>query len=80
MAILATALIDVNAISLVRTPDEQEFEWQQAVKRFRQQITALNERISTYNMGVPAEQFQKPILDTDREITRLTSQTLSDKL
>ncbi len=62
------------------TPDEQEFEWQQAVKRFRQQITALNERISSYNMGVPAEQFQKPILDTDREITRLTSQTLSDKL
>ena len=62
------------------TADEIEFEWQLAVKRFRQQITALNERISSYNMGVPAESFQKPILNADREITRLTSQSLSDKL
>ena len=62
------------------TADEIEFEWQLAVKRFRQQITALNERISSYNMGVPAEIFQKPILNADREITRLTSQSLSDKL
>lgn len=62
------------------TPDELEFEWQRAVKRFRQKITAINERISSYNLGVPAEQFQKPILNADREITRLTSQTLSDKL
>ena len=62
------------------TADEIEFEWQLAAKRFRQQITALNERISSYNMGVPAESFQKPILNADREITRLTSQSLSDKL
>ena len=62
------------------TADEIEFEWQLAVKRFRQQITALNERISSYNMGVPAERFQKPILNADREITRLTSPSLSDKL
>ena len=62
------------------TQVELENEWQQAVKRFSQQITDLNEQISSYNMGVPAEQFQKPILNVDREITRLTSQTLSDKL
>lgn len=62
------------------TADEVEFEWQLAVKRFHQQITALNERISSYNMGVPVEIFQKPILNADREITRLTSQSLSDKL
>ena len=62
------------------TANEIEFEWQLAVKRFRQQITALNERISSYNMGVPAERFQKPILNADREITRLTSPSLSDKL
>ena len=60
--------------------EEVEFEWQQAVARFREQITTLNERIFSYNMGVPAERFQKPILNVDREINRLTSETLSDKL
>ena len=60
--------------------DEVDFEWRQAVDRFREQIVTLNERIFSYNMGVPAERFQKPILNADREINRLTSQTLSDKL
>ena len=60
--------------------EEIESEWQLALERFRQQIQSLNERISSYNMGVPAVVFQKPLLNADREITRLTSQTLSDKL
>jgi DnaJ family protein C protein 28 len=61
-------------------PEEIESEWQLALERFRQQIQSLNERISSYNMGVPTEVFLKPLLNADREITRLTTQTLSDKL
>jgi DnaJ family protein C protein 28 len=60
--------------------EEVEFEWRQAVDRFRKQISTLNERIFSFNIVVPAERFQKPIINADREINRLTSQTLSDKL
>jgi DnaJ family protein C protein 28 len=60
--------------------EQVEFEWQQALDRFRSQITLLNKRIFSFNMGVPAERFQKPIINADREINQLTSQTLSDRL
>jgi DnaJ family protein C protein 28 len=61
-------------------PEEIDYEWQQAVEGFRKQITVLNALIFSYNLNVPAERFQKPILNADREINRLTSQGLSDKL
>lgn len=60
--------------------DEVEIEWQRVLRRFKEQITAINQRIHTYNLGVPAQRFQKPTLNADREVTRLTSQELSDKL
>jgi DnaJ family protein C protein 28 len=60
--------------------DEVELEWQRALSRFKEQIEAINQRIHTYNLGVPAQRFQKPTLNADREVTRLTSQALSDKL
>jgi len=60
--------------------DEVELEWQLALNRFKEQITAINRRILNYNLGVPAQRFQKPTLNADREVIRLTSQALSDKL
>ncbi len=57
-----------------------DMAWRQAVETFHEQIADLNRRLFSYNMGVPTEHFQKPLLKADREISRLTTSTLSDTL
>lgn len=57
-----------------------DMAWRQAVETFHEQIADLNRRLFSYNMGVPSERFQKPLLNADREISRLTTSTLSDTL
>ena len=59
---------------------EVDYEWEQAVIIFKGEIAALNQRIFSYNMAVPVQSFQKSMLNADREITRLTSPKLSDRL
>ena len=69
-----------TSLSNGENADHVEYEWQQALDGFRTQITLLNKRIFSFNIGVPAERFQKPIINVDREINQLTSETLSDRL
>jgi DnaJ family protein C protein 28 len=56
-------------------------EWNKALIKFRDEISAINEHIRSYNLEVPSDRFQMPILDVEREIkltTRRPSDTLPD--
>lgn len=50
-----------------------EAEWQRSVDAFRGEITGLNAKIKTYNLEVPSDRFQLPMLNPEREIAAITS-------
>lgn len=50
-----------------------DVEWERAVETFRNQIGLINKRIREYNLEVPSERFQRPIIDPDKEIKCLTN-------
>lgn len=54
-------------------------EWQRARVAFRDQAEELNRRIRSYNLQVPADRFQLPPLNLDREL-ELTASPPSDTL
>lgn len=54
-------------------------KWERALARFREDIFAINERIFSYNLEVPADRFQMPVLNVEREI-KLTTTPPSDTL
>lgn len=47
-----------------------EAEWQRAVSSFREQVQALNRRIRDYNLATPSNQFQRTMVDAEREIEK----------
>jgi DnaJ homolog subfamily C member 28 len=51
-----------------------ENEWQQAVKMFRERITALNQRIRDYNLQAPSDRFHLLVVNTDKELEALASE------
>jgi DnaJ family protein C protein 28 len=50
-----------------------DVDWARAVETFRSQIGIINKKIRNYNLEVPSERFQRPVVDPDREIERLTN-------
>ena len=48
-----------------------ESRWQEALTAFREQISALNRRIRTYNLAVPHVRFQRCLFEVRREVARL---------
>ncbi len=48
-----------------------EAEWQRAVTAFREKIVTLNKRIFSYNLEVPSPQFQRRMIDVEREIEEI---------
>ena len=48
-----------------------ESRWQEALTAFREQISALNRRIRTYNLSVPHVRFQRCLFEVRREVARL---------
>ena len=50
-----------------------EAEWERALKIFQGKIEDVNQRISDYNLEVPADQFKRRNIHLDREIERITS-------
>ena len=48
-----------------------ESRWQEALTAFREQISALNRRIRTYNLSVPHGRFQRCFIEVRREVARL---------
>jgi DnaJ family protein C protein 28 len=49
-------------------------EWERALKVFRERVVALNRRIRDYNLEVPVERFQRPLLRFEREVAAVTGQ------
>ena len=46
-------------------------EWQQALQKFHQAVTKLNKRIRNYNLEVPSNQFQRQLINAEREIGKI---------
>jgi DnaJ homolog subfamily C member 28 len=48
-------------------------EWERAQDAFRDKINLINKRIRTINLQVPNPRFQRPVLDPDMELLKITS-------
>jgi len=45
--------------------------WEVAQHKFSTRLTTLNKRIFNYNLQVPVDRFQRPLLNPDEEIERI---------
>ena len=48
-----------------------ESRWQKALATYREDASALNRRIRTYNLTVPHVRFQRCLIEIGREVARL---------
>jgi DnaJ family protein C protein 28 len=60
------ALAQGEEVSLV------EKEWGRAATAFQEKVQELNKKIRKYNLGGPADVFQKTTINAEREIERIT--------
>ena len=51
-----------------------ESRWQEAMADYRERVSALNNRIRTYNLSVPHVRFQRCLIEAEREIARVRRQ------
>ena len=61
----SSALEDQQPFTLV---DE---EWRRAQATFRDQVNTINRSIASYNLEVPSERFQRPVLNYERELAEV---------
>ncbi|HEY0079179.1 MAG TPA: DnaJ family domain-containing protein [Pyrinomonadaceae bacterium] len=61
-----------EAQTITRANARHTSEWEQAESAFRQQLVQLNRRINDFNLRAPAERFQRPALNAEREIDKIT--------
>jgi DnaJ homolog subfamily C member 28 len=55
-------------------PDEQaSAEWDRALAAFKDKLPSLNQRIRNYNLEVPNARFQRPTLNFEQEIEKITA-------
>lgn len=47
------------------------YEWDRAVASFREQITAINNEIRSYNLQVPNDRFQLQLINVEQEIEQI---------
>lgn len=60
-----------KALQEKRYREDAEADWQRSLAAFKQEIENLNKRIFSYNLEVPSEQFQRPMLNLEREVERV---------
>jgi hypothetical protein len=48
-------------------------EWERAQQAFKDNLAALNKHIRDYNLEVPNARFQRPILNYEHELQKITS-------
>ena len=53
-------------------PDLVEGEWQRALQVFHSRVEQLNKKIRSYNLAVPADQFQVFPLQAERILAHIT--------
>ena len=49
-------------------------EWERSQDAFKEKLTSLNKRIRDYNLQVPNARFQRPVLNFEREIKKITAE------
>jgi DnaJ family protein C protein 28 len=55
-------------------PEEKaSVEWYDACAAFKEKIQPLNKRIRDYNLSVPSPRFQRPILNYEHELHKISS-------
>ncbi len=47
-----------------------ESEWSQSVETLHKQIAGINDQIRSYNLEVPSERFQLPLINPEDEIEK----------
>lgn len=62
------------------SPEAVDSEWRHAQEVFIAQAERLNKQIRDLNLQTPHENFQLPLIQPQREVERLTSAPLSDRL
>jgi DnaJ family protein C protein 28 len=68
-----------TALRDIHHPGEVEADWKRALAAFEAEIVNLNKRIFSYNLEVPSEQFQRQMLNVEREVERITRLQNEDK-
>ncbi|HSB65973.1 MAG TPA: DnaJ family domain-containing protein [Anaerolineales bacterium] len=48
-------------------------EWERAKQAFKEKLPELNKRIRDYNLEVPNARFQRPVLNFEAEVKKVTS-------
>lgn len=55
-------------------PEEKiSAEWEGALKIFKDKLDVINQRIRDYNLQVPNARFQRPVLNYEDELGKITS-------
>jgi DnaJ family protein C protein 28 len=62
---------DLEAARMELAQAAHQSAWENAQAQFRARLTILNKRIFNYNLHVPLERFQIPLLNIDAEIARI---------
>lgn len=47
-------------------------EWERALQAFKDKLSVLNKRIRDYNLEVPNARFQRPVLNFEQELHKIT--------
>jgi DnaJ family protein C protein 28 len=61
-----------NALSESMPGSFPNGEWERAIKAFKAKLATLNQRIRDYNLEVPAARFQRPVLNYEHELQKIT--------
>jgi uncharacterized protein YukE len=48
-------------------------EWERAVETFKHKLSTFNKRIRDYNLEVPNARFQRPLLNYEHELEKITA-------
>ena len=62
-----------NALAVSQPGSYVSAEWERALNAFKEKLAALNKRIRHYNLEVPNARFQRPMLDYEYEIEKVTT-------
>jgi DnaJ homolog subfamily C member 28 len=64
-----------------KTPDVwARAEWQQTTDAFIDIVTKLNKRIRDYNLQTPSANFQRALVDANKEIERVQREAVTGKM
>ena len=61
-----------DAYTHAQLPNYWSKNWERSQQSFRDKLTAINKRIRDYNLQVPNPRFQRPGLNFEAEVSKIT--------